>query len=154
MAKHGFALLVALPLFAACSSPAPDPSAKAEAPKAASAATSYDVRGEVVKLPAEGSTEITLKHESIPGFRNAEGAVVGMDAMTMPFEVADGVSVAGLVPGDGVAFTLTVDWSKGRDAVLVTKLVKQELIERMDHETGAAPAAQSDDEAPPADKPR
>jgi Copper binding periplasmic protein CusF len=75
----------------------------------------YTVRGIVEQLPQPNgpNNEIFIHHMAIPGFRDAQGKVVGMMSMTMPFPVARGVSLAGIEPGDPVEFTFAVAW-KGR----------------------------------------
>ena len=85
-----------------------------KAPAAPSAsAQRYTFRGEVVRLPQAGVTrpELTLRHERIPDFVNAEGKAVGMDAMVMPFEVAPAVTPAELKVGDKVEVRLAVYWA-------------------------------------------
>jgi Cu/Ag efflux protein CusF len=79
--------------------------------------------GTVETLPHEGSDrrEIAIAHDAIPDFRDREGAVVGMDAMTMQFELADGISLAGVSPGDRVRFTFEVRWD-ARPMLYVTAL--------------------------------
>lgn len=60
------------------------------------------------RYPASGLTisvdppkqTVVISHESIPGY---------MDAMVMPFRIKDGSSLAGVVPGEKVEFTLVVD---------------------------------------------
>lgn len=69
----------------------------------------YTVRGQVVRLPQEtGDTAMYIRHAEIPDYKNEDGEVVGMMAMTMPFPVGEGVSIEGLAPGDPVEFTFTV----------------------------------------------
>ena len=73
----------------------------------------YTVRAEVVGLPPGPGGELTLRHESVPDFTDVTGAVVGMDAMVMPFPVASGVSLENLAPGAKVEMILSVDWAEG-----------------------------------------
>lgn len=70
----------------------------------------YVVRGTIRQLPAKPGGELFIRHEPIPDYMNREGKVVGMHAMTMPFWVADGVSIDGLAPGDQVEFTFESQW--------------------------------------------
>lgn len=63
----------------------------------ASEPRAYAVRGTVVEV--RPPDHVVVAHEAIPGF---------MDAMTMPFAVADPSLLAGLVPGDTVAADLVV----------------------------------------------
>ena len=83
----------------------------------ASTASVYSVRGEIQRLPDPATSgterEIWIRHESVPEFKNSAGAVVGMESMTMPFQLAANASVEGLAVGDRVAFELRVDW-KGK----------------------------------------
>ncbi len=79
-----------------------------------SVAEVYTVRGVVEKLPqAEGpDRDLYIHHAPIPDFRDEHGTVVGMRSMTMPFPVADGVSLAGIAPGDPVEFTFAISWKQ------------------------------------------
>lgn len=72
----------------------------------------YTVRGTVNKLPAAegGDKNMYIRHAAIPDYKNEAGEAVGMMAMTMPFPVAEGVSLAGLEEGDPVEFTFTMRW--------------------------------------------
>lgn len=68
-------------------------------------ARQYPLRGQVIafgKNAVAGGTEITLKHEDIPGF---------MPAMTMAYSLKPGTSTEGIGPGDLVTATLVVDGS-------------------------------------------
>ena len=76
---------------------------------AAAAQKQYTVRGMVLKVDAASRTFV-VSHEKIDGF---------MDAMTMPFEVRDGRSLAGLVPGAMVEFALLV----GREAAYAERII-------------------------------
>ena len=80
---------------------------------ASAGARRYTVRGEVVRIAAaETPPSLSLRHEAIPDFADASGAVIGMSAMVMPFPVAQGVSLAELEPGDKVRFTFVMDWQR------------------------------------------
>jgi Cu/Ag efflux protein CusF len=86
----------------------------------------YTVRGEITQLPApdrEGS-ELMVRHEPMPEFKNAKGEVVGMGAMTMPFPLAEGVSLEGLSVGDEVSLTFEVQFepSTSFQTTQITKL--------------------------------
>lgn len=71
----------------------------------------YTVRGTVSKLPeASGDKSMYIRHAAIPDYKNEAGEAVGMMAMTMPFPVAEGVSLEGLEVGDPVEFTFTMRW--------------------------------------------
>ncbi len=62
------------------------------------AAQHYDVRGIVRGFAPDRST-IDIEHETIPDF---------MPSMTMPFTARDAKEIAGLRPGDAIAFRLEV----------------------------------------------
>ncbi len=87
------------------------------APESGVPVRSYTVRGEVVTLPADNNGELRIAHEAIDDFVAADGAVVGMDAMTMSFVLAEGVG-EGLGVGDIVEFDLRVDWGSDDLATL------------------------------------
>ena len=77
---------------------------------AATQATTYTVRGRVLEMPAAPGGEIRLEHEAIHGFVDFRGDVVGMDAMTMSFPLAEGAA-GEIVANDIVEFDLRVDWN-------------------------------------------
>ena len=106
------ALAVAGALLAGCG--APEPGAGEGA--GPSTARTYQARGLIESLPdpATGAGELRIRHEAIPDLVGADGEVVGMAAMTMPFPVAAGVDLAGLSRGDAVRFDLAVDWQAAR----------------------------------------
>jgi hypothetical protein len=81
----------------------------------------YTVRAQVVGLPdpANPGTGLTLNHEAIDEFVDRSGEVVGMDPMSMPFPVAEGVSLDGIEVGDVVEVELRVDWG-GDPEVAIT----------------------------------
>lgn len=102
----------------------------------------YEVSGELLRLPTPGKTEVLIRHEAIPGFRDEAGKEVGMDAMTMPFPLASGVSVEGLTVGDKVSFTLETRWELDREPVRITRIARAEnrdVIHEMDLEDGKVP---------------
>lgn len=76
-------------------------------------AAQYTVRGEIKSLPApDGDPVVYVHHEAIPTFVTREGQQRGMMSMSMPFGVTDGVSLAGLAPGDKVELTFAVHWDQ------------------------------------------
>lgn len=79
-------LLAAWVLAASCGTP-PSP------------ATRYPIRGQLLAVQLD-TGEVLLKHEPIPGY---------MDAMTMPYRVADRASIVERRPGDLIAATLVVE---------------------------------------------
>lgn len=92
---------------------------------AATPAASYTTRGEVVALPEKGkpSTELMVKHQAIDDFKNKDGKVVGMSAMTMEFPPEQGVDVTMLAIGDKVELEFAVWWAQS-PPWLATKLTK------------------------------
>ena len=63
------------------------------------AATRHLVRGQLVAVQLD-TGQVLVKHESIPGY---------MDAMTMPFRVADRTTIRDRRPGDLISATLVVE---------------------------------------------
>ena len=90
--------------------------------------------------PDDARGEILVRHEAIPGFKNEDGEVVGMDTMSMPFPLADQALVAGLAPGDRIAMDFEVNWHGG-NPLEVTAIEKLPEDTRLDFETAAEPAA-------------
>lgn len=90
-------------------------------------ADSYAMRGEIVRLPPPGGRDIALRHEAVPDFRDASGKVVGMDAMTMPFTLSADLpptALAGLAPGDRIAFTLEMRWEDPSEIARIARIEK------------------------------
>ncbi|MBN8216340.1 MAG: copper-binding protein [Spirochaetes bacterium] len=75
-------------------------------------ARSYEMRGIVSALPERSGQPVMIRHEAIHDFVDSFGERVGMNAMTMPFDLARGVSLSNIAPGDKVSFTWAVDWGK------------------------------------------
>ena len=73
----------------------------------------YTIRAEVVRLPERPGGEVVLRHEAVDDFTDMDGAVVGMDSMTMPFPLARGAWPEGVKVGDKLEALLVVDWEKG-----------------------------------------
>lgn len=117
------------------------------------AVETYAMRGEIVRLPTPESPEIAIRHEAVPDFRDETGKVVGMEAMTMPFSLAPEAAVAGLVPGDRVAFTLEMRWKATRDIVRIARIEKLPADARLSWENPPAPAAAADAAAPDSGSP-
>ena len=92
---------------------------------AAAPSASYTIRGEVVSLPEKGkpNTELMVKHQAIDDFKNKDGKVVGMSAMTMEFPPERGVDVTILAVGDKVELEFSVWWSQS-PPWLATKINK------------------------------
>ena len=140
---HPFAtsLFVSIALvFLGCSKPADAPAVPVE---------TYAMRGEIVRLPTTESPEIAIRHEAVPDFRDESGKVVGMEAMKMPFALAPKAVVAGLTPGDKVAFTLEMRWQATRDIVRISRLEKLPQATPLAWETPKAEAAETPAGPPP-----
>lgn len=75
-------------------------------------ARTYTVRGQVTQLPDPGNpgTGLYLNHEAIDQFMSRDGEIVGMDPMTMSFQVDEKVSLDDIQVGDVIEFDLVVDW--------------------------------------------
>src|SRR6476620_5547051 len=63
----------------------------------------FQVKGIVIEVTPEQKS-VKIKHEDVPGY---------MQAMTMPFDVHDTNELAGLEPGDSVAFRMLVTETDG-----------------------------------------
>jgi hypothetical protein len=115
-------LLASALALAACGPGSPDGRTAGEPPPPAD---TYETRGLVRQLPRaeRPGSELYIHHEAVPDFRDADGEVVGMESMAMPFPVADPSMLDGLEPGDKVAFTFEMRW-EGGDPLLVTRLEK------------------------------
>ncbi len=98
------ALLVVAAVAFACGGDAP------EADEAVVEAATYTVRGRVLEMPSAPGEELRIEHEAIDAFVDYRGEVVGMDAMTMSFPLAEGAA-GDVVAGDIVEFELRVDWN-------------------------------------------
>ena len=104
----------------------------------------YTLRGEIVRLPAAAGGELSFHHEAVPGFRDAQGRVVGMASMTMPFATAPELDLSDLAVGDRVELDFEVRWN-GRGAPLrVVRIVRLAPGTRL----GFDPPAQSGGETP------
>jgi Cu/Ag efflux protein CusF len=74
----------------------------------------YSVKGVIKQLPNQAGKQspMLIKHEAIPTYVGAEGEVVGMQAMTMPFFVADGLDLSSVKAGDCVEFKFESWWGE------------------------------------------
>lgn len=112
------ALAAALTL-SACDNAEPASASAAEIDYTQDAHT-YTVRGLIEAIPTEGPppADLKIRHEHIPDFIGNKGTVhlnpdgsTGMKAMAMEFpNLAPGVSLDGISPGDKVEFTFRVKW--------------------------------------------
>lgn len=100
----------------------------------------YETRGVVVRVPdpADPLADLVIRHEAIDDFRGINGEVVGMDSMSMPFPVANGVDLAGVVPGAKVAFTLEVEW-EGEPPYRVTRIAALPADTELDFRQASPP---------------
>lgn len=73
-------------------------------------AQQYVVDGILTQLPSTPGRELMIRHVAIPGFVNASGDTVGMNAMTMGFPLGDPSIVEGFAPGDSIRFVFEVRW--------------------------------------------
>jgi Cu/Ag efflux protein CusF len=107
--RIGSFLLLAVCLFSACTSPAPLPPAD----------HAYTTRGVVERLPGRNDEHVMILHEAIGDFVGMDGKPASMASMSMPFAVADGVSLAGVDVGTKVEFTFEVRWSGGEPLLVI-----------------------------------
>ncbi len=117
------ALLLLCMVIPGCSAPTTQ---EEKAPEEAEASqATYRVEGKVRRLPKEGSPrqEVLIAHGALPNFRDRDGEVVGMEAMTMSFPLADTAMLDGLAVGDRIDFEFQVDW-EGTPPLVVTQLEK------------------------------
>ena len=88
---------------------------RGEAPKAAApgaAEKPYPLKGVVVSVDA-GASKVIVRHQEIPGY---------MDAMTMPFNVAESKILAELRPGDEIEAKLVVGEKSSRlEGIVVSR---------------------------------
>ncbi|MGV6814204.1 MAG: copper-binding protein [Phycisphaerales bacterium] len=113
------------------------------------------ILGEIKEIPVAGDPSSSLKihHMQIPDFKTKDGTVnvnaqgiSGMRSMTMPFPLAQGVSIEGFEVGDKIKFTFEVDWSgQSTNPWQVTKIEKLPADTVIDFTNKVA---EPDDEAP------
>lgn len=101
MGARARAFLILLTLFSLTACPGRDGSGR-----------THTVRGQVTQLPDPGNpgTGLYLNHEAIDDFTNRDGEVVGMDPMTMSFQVDEKVPLQDIQVGDYIELDLRVDW--------------------------------------------
>ena len=85
----------------------------------------YNVKGVIVSLPTpdKPSSKLKIRHEPISEYVDETGTKVGMNAMTMPFELKDGLNISDLQVGDNVEFTLE-SWWKPKPGDQITEIRK------------------------------
>lgn len=81
----------------------------------------YTVRGQVTQLPDPGNpgTGLYVNHEAIDQFMSRDGEIVGMDPMSMPFQVDEKVPLQDIQVGDVIEFDLRVDWGGDTEVEIV-----------------------------------
>ncbi|MCP3964362.1 MAG: copper-binding protein [bacterium] len=106
----------------------------------------YKVRGVVSQLPVpeRSNRELFVHHEEVPGFKNIDGEVVGMDSMTMGFPLADTELPDGLAVGDKIEMEFEVRWSGG-DPLAITALEKLPAETRLSFEADEEEGGGDDD---------
>lgn len=82
----------------------------------------YTVRGQVTQLPDPNNpgTGLYLNHEAIDDYTSRDGEVVGMDPMTMSFQVDEKVPLQDIQVGDVIEFDLRVDWEAETEVEIVS----------------------------------
>jgi Cu/Ag efflux protein CusF len=123
------AAALALSLSLSCRDRGEEPRQAAAPVQPSAPAREYTVRGEIVRV---GPSEVTIRHEAIPDFADRSGAVVGMNAMVMPFPLARGVDVVGLAPGARVRFRFVMDWERNRMQIVEIEPLPQGTPLRFD----------------------
>lgn len=108
----------------------------------------YEVRGEITAVPdpEDPLSNLVIRHEAIDDFVSFEGEVVGMSSMSMPFPVADDVSLEGVEVGDKVEFTLLVDW-EGDPAYQVVRLEELPADTELEYRKAQPPDSVQEDVA-------
>jgi len=113
--RHGrFAAAVLCAAFAAGAACERSPKPAPQAAASTLPTRTYTVKGRVAQLPdaAVRGSMFQVAHEDIPDFADRDGKAVGMNAMTMPFPPAPGVSLDGLGVGDEIELTFEVRWDR------------------------------------------
>ncbi len=107
----GLAICSALIAINGCS----DHAAKEAASAQSSHTINYQVRGKVAELPdpANPASDYLVHHEPIPAFKGNfnETTPSGMNAMVMPFPLADGVTLDAISVGDLITISFTVNYT-------------------------------------------
>lgn len=100
------------------------------------------IQGELKSMPTEGMAggDAQIRHMQIVDFKGADGSIPetadgipGMRSMTMPFPMADGVSLDGFAVGDKIEFDFAVSWDGARPSWEVTRLVKLDPAIEIDY---------------------
>jgi len=93
------------------------------------AVDTYTVRGIVVSLPDQQNpaSDLMVHHEAIPEFRGQNGTR-GMNEMTMPFPVGEGLDLSGVQAGQKVRLTFTVDYDEKGQRLLTYRATAVEPL--------------------------
>ncbi len=113
----------------------------------------YHVRGQVRQLPADATgtpegrrgAEIHVRHEAVPDFKNADGEVVGMDSMSMPFPLADIALAGGVEVGDKIEMEFEVSWHGDGNPLRVTAIEKLPAETRLGFEAAEPESGERED---------
>lgn len=156
LARAAVCLLLSTPLLLvpACDD-RPQESGAAAGPKDRGEPTGvYLVRGLIIGLPdpKKPGSDLQLRHERIPDFKDASGATIGMNAMIMPFPIAKGVTLEGFKEGDKVEFTFAAWMQPGQRGWELRSISKLDSETPLDF-TAAGPAPVSKPAAGPATPP-
>jgi len=96
--QSALVMLLLVALFAGCRQAAPTPSGQA-------VSKTFNIKGKIVATDVAAS-QITLDHGAVPGF---------MDAMVMPYKLADPSIMSELHPGDRITADVIVDQVDAKD---------------------------------------
>ena len=90
----------------------------------------YHLRGIIKGLPQPGQLpqSLTIKVGPIAHWVGLSGKVEPMMAMTMPYQIAHGVTLNGITTGDKVAFTYKVNWTADRMVITQIKLLPANTV--------------------------
>ena len=99
-----FILITLFSFHASCTS---EPTSKKEK----SNEHTYQTKGTIRSSLKGDPKMMRVEHDPIPQFKNAQGQVVGMKSMTMPFQINPEISLNDLQAGDRIEFTFKVEWS-------------------------------------------
>ncbi len=97
---------------------------------------SYHLRGIIKALPAAGESpeNVSIKVPPIAHWVGMSGKIEPMMAMTMPYQLAAGVTLPDIAIGDKVAFTYKVNWTVDRMVVTrINKLPARTMINFSSH---------------------
>ena len=90
----------------------------------------YHLRGIVKALPVPGESpeSVSIKVPPIAHWVGMSGKIEPMMAMTMPYQLATGVTLHGIATGDKIAFTYKVNWIIDRMVITRIKELPAEAV--------------------------